>query len=132
MQLPRKMVLTACHQFMPRSMSDEASMYVGTQADMLIQSTARSRAVHLRRSGGTGATSGLMYAEVATSGGSVLASPGDASAAARVAGGCSFIVRPWSQRTKPLPLTPSPRRGGEPDCSSPSLHCALNSRLELV
>jgi hypothetical protein len=48
-------------------MSDEASMYVGTQAAMLIQSTARSRARQVRRPGGTGAMSGLLYAEADTS-----------------------------------------------------------------
>jgi hypothetical protein len=48
-------------------MSDEASMYVGTQAAMLIQSTARSRARQVRRPVGTGAMSGLLYAEANTS-----------------------------------------------------------------
>src|SRR5438132_12233028 len=64
MQLPRKMVSTACHQFMPVSMSDDASMYVGTHADMLIHRTARSRARQVRSVAGTGARSRLKYAEV--------------------------------------------------------------------
>jgi len=82
MQFPRKKWSgTACHQFMPRSISDEASMYVGTQAAMLIQSTARYRGPQVRRSGGTGARSGLLYSEAETSWGSVLTSPGIASAA---------------------------------------------------
>src|SRR5437868_5207984 len=42
-RLPRKMVSTACHQFMPSSIIPEASMYVGTQAAMEIHRTAMSR-----------------------------------------------------------------------------------------
>src|SRR5262249_53591725 len=95
MQLRRKMASTACHQFMPRSMSDEASMYVGTQAAMLIQSTARSRARQVRRSGGTGARSGLLNAEAETSWGGVPALPGIVSAATFLVAGCSFIVPPY-------------------------------------
>ena len=41
--LPRKMVRIACHQFIPSSIMPEASMYVGTQADIEIHSTAMSR-----------------------------------------------------------------------------------------
>ena len=59
MQLPKKIVSTACHQFIPWSMRDEASMYVGTQADKLIHNTARSRVLHLRPVAGTGAMSEL-------------------------------------------------------------------------
>src|SRR5678816_1541121 len=47
-QLPRKMVSTACHQFIPSAMSDEASMYVGTHADIEIHSAAMSFSPHLR------------------------------------------------------------------------------------
>src|SRR6516225_9241367 len=89
------MVSTACHQLMPRSMSDEASMYVGTQAAMLTQSTAMSRARHLRRSGGTGARSGLLYCEADTSRGCVLAAAGAVSAGTGIVPAGSFIVRPF-------------------------------------
>src|SRR6185503_16854656 len=41
MTLPRKMVMMACDQFMPPPISDEASMYVGMQADIEIQSAAK-------------------------------------------------------------------------------------------
>src|SRR5262249_666232 len=94
MQLPRKIVSTACHQLMPPSMSELASMYVGTHADMLIQSAARSRAPQVRRSGGTGATSGLLYSETSVSGGSGWAGPAITSAAVAVVA-CSFIVQPF-------------------------------------
>src|SRR5262249_5622366 len=60
-------VSTACHQFIPWSMSDEASMYVGMQADMLIQSTAISRADHRRRAAEIGAISRLKYSDAETS-----------------------------------------------------------------
>ena len=40
-------------------MSDDANMYVGMQADMLIHSTAMSRADHRRPAAGTGAMSRL-------------------------------------------------------------------------
>src|SRR5947209_10756960 len=48
MQLPRKMVSTACHQFIPSLISDDASMYVGMQADIEIHSAAMSLVPHLR------------------------------------------------------------------------------------
>src|SRR5258708_13929 len=54
-RLPRKMVRIACHQFMPPPMSDDASMYVGMQADMEIQRAAKLPRRHLRREAGTGA-----------------------------------------------------------------------------
>src|SRR5262245_49925617 len=93
---------------------------------MPIQSTARSRARQVRRSGGTGARSRLLKAEVTTSGGSVLASPGVAPASAGVTAGCSFITQPflwpdapvasapfvyWSARNS-LPLTNPKRQRG--------------------
>ena len=56
-RLPRKIVRIACHQFMPWSIMPEASMYVGTQADIEIQSTARSFVPQRRFSRGTGAMS---------------------------------------------------------------------------
>src|SRR5262249_9012948 len=109
-----------------RSMSDEASMYVGTHADMLIQSTAKSRARQVRRSEGTGARSGLMYSEAATSGGSVLTSLALTSAAVLVVRAGSFIVKPFFGPDAPtasapfciLPtkrrlFLPSPRAGEE-------------------
>ena len=59
MVLPRKMVSTACHQLMPSAMSDEASMYVGTHADIEIQSAAMSFVAHLRSRRRAGARSSL-------------------------------------------------------------------------
>jgi hypothetical protein len=41
-RLPAKIVRIACHQFMPPPISEEASMYVGMQADMEIQSAAKA------------------------------------------------------------------------------------------
>src|ERR1051325_551659 len=38
--LPRRMVMSACHQFIPALMSPDASMYVGMQWAMLIHSAA--------------------------------------------------------------------------------------------
>src|SRR5687768_9643606 len=45
--LPRKMVTTACHQLIPSAMSDDASMYVGTHADIEIHNAAMSFVAHL-------------------------------------------------------------------------------------
>ena len=59
MRLPRKIVATACHQFMPPSISPEASMYVGMHADMLIHSTAMSFMPQRRSASVVGAMSGL-------------------------------------------------------------------------
>src|SRR5262252_7216325 len=67
MMLARMMVSTACHQFMPSSISDEASMYVGTQAAMATHSAAMSRSRHLRWAADVGARSGLKYGEAAIS-----------------------------------------------------------------
>jgi hypothetical protein len=53
------MVSTACHQFMPSSISDDASMYVGTQAAIATQSAAMSRRRHLRWAVDVGARSAL-------------------------------------------------------------------------
>src|ERR1041385_1588906 len=47
-RLPRKIVTTACHQFIPPLTSDDASWYVGMQADMEIHSAAMERIDHLR------------------------------------------------------------------------------------
>src|SRR5262249_29454625 len=59
MRLPRKMVRMACHQFIPSPISEEASMYVGMQADMEIHNAAKLPTRHFRRSAGTGARSAL-------------------------------------------------------------------------
>src|SRR5206468_8837045 len=61
--LPRKIVSTACHQLIPSAMSEDASMYVGTQADIEIQSAAMSFIAHLRSRSLAGARSWLMYGE---------------------------------------------------------------------
>jgi hypothetical protein len=57
--LPRKIVSTACHQFIPPSISAEASMYVGMHADIEIQSAAMSFMPHLRSAADVGAMSRL-------------------------------------------------------------------------
>src|SRR5436309_5467306 len=57
--LPRKTVRTAWYQFIPPSISDDASMYVGIHADMLIQSAAIDQADQVRWAGVVGARSGL-------------------------------------------------------------------------
>jgi hypothetical protein len=59
MTFPRKIVTTAWRQSIPSLISDDASMYVGMHADMLIHSTARSLVPHRRPDGGTGAMSAL-------------------------------------------------------------------------
>src|SRR5688572_7497140 len=48
MQLPSVIVSTACHQFIPSAMSEDASMYVGTHAHMLIQRTMMSFMAQVR------------------------------------------------------------------------------------
>ena len=58
--LPRAIVRTACHQFIPSEIKDEASMYVGMQADIDTQSAAMSRVPHFRPVIGTGAMSALV------------------------------------------------------------------------
>src|SRR5215470_1162527 len=67
MMLARTMVTTACHQFMPSSISDDANMYVGTQAAMATHRAAMSRRRHLRWAAVVGARSGLKYGEAAIS-----------------------------------------------------------------
>jgi hypothetical protein len=44
--LPRKMVTTACHQFIPSAISDEAIIYVGMHADIEIHKDAMSLTPH--------------------------------------------------------------------------------------
>ncbi len=63
MMLPSVMVSTACHQLIPSAISDEASMYVGTQADIEIHSAAMSLVAHLRWAIVAGARSSLMYGD---------------------------------------------------------------------
>src|SRR5471032_1590300 len=63
MTLPRKIVSTACHQFIPPEMSDEASMYVGMHADIEIHSAAMSFVAHLRSRMRVGARSAFQYGE---------------------------------------------------------------------
>src|SRR5690349_18217544 len=58
-RLPRKTVRTACHQFMPPPISDEASMYVGMHAAREIHSAAKLAVPHFRPAAGTGARSSL-------------------------------------------------------------------------
>src|SRR3954447_20794142 len=58
-RLPRKTVTTACHQFIPSAINDEASMYVGMHADIEIQSAARSFVPQRRSAWVVGARSGL-------------------------------------------------------------------------
>src|SRR5438067_7738409 len=67
MLFPRKIVSTACHQFMPSAISDEANMYVGMQADIEIHKAAMSLMPHLRWAHVVGAMSGLRNAESASS-----------------------------------------------------------------
>src|SRR4051794_9639580 len=67
--LPRKTVRTAWYQFMPPSMSDDASMYVGMHADMLIQRAAIDQADQVRCAGVVGARSGLERSPAGTAGG---------------------------------------------------------------
>src|SRR4051812_29400059 len=57
--LPKKIVSTACHQFIPPPISDDASMYVGMQADIETQSAAMLPSRHVLRPKGTGARSAL-------------------------------------------------------------------------
>src|SRR5262245_14661059 len=67
MMLARTMVSTACHQFMPSSISDDANMYVGTQAAMATHSAAMLRRRHVRWAVDVGARSGLKYGEIGIS-----------------------------------------------------------------
>src|SRR5213082_3696293 len=59
MTLPSRTVRIACHQLIPPSISEEPSMYVGTQAARETHSAARSFSPHLRWAGVVGARSGL-------------------------------------------------------------------------
>src|SRR4051794_12662894 len=63
--LPRKIVTTACHQFIPPLTSEEASWYVGMHADMEIHSAAIDRTDHFRCAAVVGARSGFHSGESA-------------------------------------------------------------------
>src|SRR5689334_8599059 len=63
MVLPRKIVSTACHQLIPSAIRPDASMYVGTQADIEIHRAAMSLVPHFRSESRAGARSWLMYGE---------------------------------------------------------------------
>src|SRR4051794_5203163 len=56
-ELPRKMVSTACFQSIPSAIIEEASVYVGMQADIEIHRAAISRAPHFLAESGVGAMS---------------------------------------------------------------------------
>ncbi len=100
MRLPRKMVSTACHQFMPESIMPEASMYVGTHADIEIHSTAMSRMPHRRPERGTGAMSWLKYGEPlrsAVSSSMPVSRTTDVSGVLAIDGGCQLNYFPVRQ-----------------------------------
>ncbi len=59
MILPSVIVSTASHQFIPSAIRDDASMYVGMQAHMLIQRAAMSPVPHFRAAREVGAMSAL-------------------------------------------------------------------------
>src|SRR5262249_50269735 len=101
MMLARTMVSTACHQFMPSSISDDASMYVGTQAAMATHSDAMSRRRQGRWAVEVGARSALKYGEAAIS------SRGSASATDEAAR--SIPMAASLHRSEP---GPSRQRGG--------------------
>ena len=86
MTLARKIVRTACDQFMPPLMSEEASMYVVMQADMEIHRAAKLKTPHLRRDKGTGAKSALhdrLWAISASTSGALAKRPDDATSIVR-------------------------------------------------
>src|SRR4051812_47455233 len=62
-RLPRKMVRTDCHQFIPPLTSDEASWYVGMQADIEIHSAAIDHTDQFRWYGVVGARSAFHSGE---------------------------------------------------------------------
>src|SRR5215471_8408216 len=72
-KLPRKTVRMASHQFMPPPIREDASMYVGIQADIEIHKAAKLASPHFLRSQETGARSSL-YSEPARAASSAEAS----------------------------------------------------------
>src|SRR5215469_1139839 len=99
MMLARTMVSTACHQFMPSSISDDASMYVGTQAAMATHSAAMSRRRHLRWAVVVGARSGLKYGEAAISPRTSTRTPGEAARSVAMAASYDRQLRLWCRCT---------------------------------
>ncbi len=67
MMLPREIVSSACHQFIPAAISPEARRYVVMTMDIPIQSAAMLYVVHVRSSGPVGARSSLYRLEELTS-----------------------------------------------------------------
>src|SRR5678816_4305099 len=57
--LPNRIVIMACHHFMPCAMSPDARVYVVTTTLMPIHSAAMLYVDHVRRSGGVGERSSL-------------------------------------------------------------------------
>src|SRR5206468_194797 len=68
-RLARKMVRTACHQFMPPAISADARVYVGMQAARDTHRAAMSFRPQVRSAGAVGARSRLAYGEPETSAG---------------------------------------------------------------
>src|SRR5215471_580813 len=106
MMLARTMVSTACHQFMPSSISDDASMYVGTQAAMATHSAAMSPSRHLRCAVDVGARSGLKYGEAAISPRGSTSVPDEAAKSVAIAAiltvdvlAAHFSTSTWPART---------------------------------
>src|SRR5262250_682005 len=69
-RLPRAMVNSACHQFIPLAIKPPASMYVGMQCAIEIHRAAKLYVLQSRRRTGTGARSALNSGLPATSAGS--------------------------------------------------------------
>src|SRR5262245_3924570 len=123
MTLARTMVRTACHQFMPSSISDDASRYVGTQAAMATHSAAMSRRRHLRWAVDVGARSGLQYGEAAISSRMSTSAPDEAARSVAMGGmlltgqlempGARFSARSSGQPAAG-PTAESPDRGPSP------------------
>src|SRR5215468_2336886 len=104
MMLARMMVSTACHQFMPSSISDEASMYVGTQAAMATHSAAMSRSRHVRWAADVGARSWLKYGEAAISPHGSTPAPDDAARPVPMAASyAGSLTRKSAVMSSPLP-----------------------------
>src|SRR5215469_17544284 len=95
--LPRKTVRMASHQFMPPPIREDASMYVGIQADIEIHKAAKLTSPHFLRSHETGARSSL-YSEPARA-----ASSADASKMEMSSIGLGFRVSSsWTNRRQQL------------------------------
>src|SRR5215471_10077751 len=99
MMLARTMVSTACRQFMPSSISDDASMYVGTHAAMATHSAAMSRRRHLRWAVDVGARSGLKYGEIWTSQRGFISAPDEAAMSVLMVGILLGIINSMNGRS---------------------------------